>query len=524
MRLVHKYLHTGARLNPRKPSLECDGRTLSYAEMIDAIDAIADVLIVEGIRKGDTVLVLVHGQLDLLISLYAVMRAGAVAVPVPGDCGTDVVAEMARRCSPEALITSRADLRRHTTLADLLRCPFMLADSILETMRQEETDPDQDSLVESFDRFDRVTKMMNITDADGAIRCFSGKADVGAEQAYYTHRQLVTTAMLVNKQESLNGEQREFITARFSDVAGLQRALCMHIAGGTVISTDHRGDISGIAAAVIESNCNSLAVTAREIDGMIAQPIPAPLRSALLQIDVSGGLAAATAKTLLDLFPAARIFLHRDYPASPYATLLNLRKQAHKLETVGKTLGEVSIGVSDEHGKLLARPRIGEVVIRAAVQPGVTGKNRRQSSAAGWQRTGDIGYLDREGFLHIVAEQFEMITVNGVSFSPLKMEERVRTKFGGCEVGIVGVPDPAGLLGEIPVFCYHPLNGTKITSADLSLLLSKEFDQYQIPRIICRMDKFPRRGTIIMREELRRNVLTALADPQHHVQPKHVQQ
>jgi long-chain acyl-CoA synthetase len=514
MQLVHKYLQTGARLNPHKPSLHCDGRIVTYAEMIEAIDTIADVLIVEGIRKGDSVLVLLRDQIDLLISLYAIMRAGAIALPLAGESETGAVTEIARRYSHQALMTTRTDLRHHGILPDQLQCPFMLTDVILETRRQSTAGPDQDSVAESLRRFNRITKLMNMTDADGAIRYVSAESSTDAEPALCSHRQLVSTAVLVNKHEALSLRHTEFITAPFTDISGLQRALCLHFSGGTVVTTNLRAPAQDVFAPLAELHCNSLAVRAQEIHGIIdgGTPVSAEVLSAISCLDISGGISAGEGKQLLKLFPVADIYIHRDYAISPYATLLNLRKHPHKLETVGKALGEISISVVDEQGKLLSRPHIGEVVIRPSAQP-----------AATWQRTGDIGYLDRDGSLHVIAQQFEMITVNGIRFSPLKMENRIRAKFGGCELSIIGVPDPAGLLGEIPVFCYNPPDGMQITSADLTRLLSENFDQYQIPRIICRMDTFPRRGTIILRQELRDRVLTALSHPQDQHQARHVQ-
>ena len=96
MHLVHTSIQTGANINPLKPSLLSAGRSMSYAEMINAVDTIAEVLIVEGIRKGDAVMVQLRDQAQMLVSLYAVMRAGAVAIPVPGELDSDAVAAIAR--------------------------------------------------------------------------------------------------------------------------------------------------------------------------------------------------------------------------------------------------------------------------------------------------------------------------------------------------------------------------------------------------------------------------------------------
>ena len=355
---------------------------------------------------------------------------------------------------------------------------------------------------------------MDIGSDDEAIRCYP-RGGTG-EPASYSHRDLVTAGLLARKNETIDAARIEWIITPFSDIAGILRAFCIHSACGTVVTHDRANDVAGFAA---EFNCNSLAATSEEIPALIERgPVHLmPLRSAILHIDVSVRLMAVDSRAIQEIFPHAEVFFHRDYPILPYATLLNLTKHPNKFETVGRAIGEASVNICDDQGKLVSRPQCGEVVIRMPRRSSAVRNRRIHSPAQEWRRTGDIGYLDREGYLHVMAQQFEPISVNGVQFSPLRMEDRVRLVYNDCEIGIIGIPDPTGELGEIPVFCYHPRNGTQITSADLSRLLSEEFDQYQIPRIVCRTEAFPRRGTILMRGELRLRVLAALSQPRQQV-------
>ena len=135
---------------------------------------------------------------------------------------------------------------------------------------------------------------------------------------------------------------------------------------------------------------------------------------------------------------------------------------------------------------------VGEIWIRSAqVMLGYWNMPEETEKAVtpdGWFRTGDYGYLDDDGYLHIAGRNDDMITMNGMKFSPLEIEERIREFFPGYEFCVVGISDPAGVLGQIPVFCYAARNGDVITASELSRLLSDKIDRNKIPRVVYRVD------------------------------------
>jgi len=508
--LVHTAIRSAAMGNPLRPAIRCPERTFTNDDMLRGIDAIAELLIVEGIRKGDPVLVRIGDPALFLLSVYAVMRAGAVAVPLSAETPGPRVAAVARRCTPEALLTTRHDLTLHPVLGDLLHCPFMHADAALGE-RREESEPSGRLDEPAAGGIDRITTMMDIGGDDEALLCFPAEEE--GEPAVVTHGQLVYAARFAGERERLTAADTEYIASPFWELPAIQRAVCLHAAGGSVETGSVPGSVTGLPEALLRQSSNGFFITSDELAVLLETGADTftPCRTSAVRIDIGICTAPTDARALRGMFPEAEIYLHRDYPGVPYATFLHLNEEPQKFETVGKATGNLQLNIRNEQGCLVSRPYYGEVVIRIPGQPGAPGRRRRNSLPPQWHGTGDIGYLDRDGYLHIIAQQFETISVNGLRYSPLIMEEMVRSVFSDCEIGIVGVPDPTGELGEIPVFCYHPSNGTKITSADLTALLSKDFAQYQIPRIICRTAAFPRRGTVLMRRELRMRVQQALS-------------
>ena len=133
----------------------------------------------------------------------------------------------------------------------------------------------------------------------------------------------------------------------------------------------------------------------------------------------------------------------------------------------------------------------------------------------GWFRTGDVGVLDAEGYLALSGRSDDLITTDGATFSPREIEEQIREFFPAYEFCIVGIPDPAGILGEIPVLCYTPRHGKTITPSELARLLADRIDHTKIPRIVYRVEPSQVSGGRLRRDEVRSRLLQTFAHATH---------
>jgi acyl-CoA synthetase (AMP-forming)/AMP-acid ligase II len=82
----------------------------------------------------------------------------------------------------------------------------------------------------------------------------------------------------------------------------------------------------------------------------------------------------------------------------------------------------------------------------------------------------------------------------------------------------VGVPDPEGILGEIPVLCYAAKDGKTITPSGLSQVLSTRLDGNKIPRVVYRVESLPRtENARMLRSELRKKIIAGNVHKMEHV-------
>jgi hypothetical protein len=105
----------------------------------------------------------------------------------------------------------------------------------------------------------------------------------------------------------------------------------------------------------------------------------------------------------------------------------------------------------------------------------------------------------------MAAERRDMHFAN----DPDGLESEIRALYPGCEFCIVGLPDPAGDVAEIPVLCYVPSGGVTITPSELSRRLADRVDRHAIPRIVYRIE--PPVHAPLRRDEVRARLLAAFS-------------
>lgn len=131
----------------------------------------------------------------------------------------------------------------------------------------------------------------------------------------------------------------------------------------------------------------------------------------------------------------------------------------------------------------------------------------------GWFKTGDHGFLNDEGYVHLLGRKNEMINMGALEISPLEVEEKICEIYPDCELYVICVSDPAGIVGEIPALCYVGKEALTITPSDLSHALSAPVEGDFILRILYRVESLPKtESEKILRGELREKIIAGSID------------
>jgi long-chain acyl-CoA synthetase len=168
----------------------------------------------------------------------------------------------------------------------------------------------------------------------------------------------------------------------------------------------------------------------------------------------------------------------------------------------------VEITICDEQEQELPAGETGEVVVCGGMvmreywqQPELT----RQSFCAKGLKTGDIGYLDADGYLFLQGRRSDMINVGGRKVAPDEVEVLLCQLEGVKDAGCVATPDE--LLGECVKACL--VADREIGRAEVTAFLRPRIEEYKIPRVVEHVSQIPRTNSGKIQRQMLRNTMEA---------------
>jgi long-chain acyl-CoA synthetase len=187
-------------------------------------------------------------------------------------------------------------------------------------------------------------------------------------------------------------------------------------------------------------------------------------------------------------------------------TCVNPLHGVRKPGSVGLAVPDVEIAAFDDAGSRLGADAVGEICVRG---PNVmTGYWRLPEATAesffgDWVRTGDIGYVDGDGYVFLVDRKKDMIIVNGMNVYPRMIEEVLYRLPGVIEAAVVGEPHESH--GEIPVAHVVVAEGSDLDSGAVRAWCREHLGQHEVPRRVVFRPALPKNAAgKILKRELRR--------------------
>jgi long-chain acyl-CoA synthetase len=230
--------------------------------------------------------------------------------------------------------------------------------------------------------------------------------------------------------------------------------------------------------------------------------------AAALRVAVSGG--APIPAEVIDSFETrfgVPILEGYGLSESSSAATFNISVSERKVYSAGKPIWGTSVQIWDDDSRPLppGTGHVGEIVLRGANimigyhnNPEATAK----AFAGGWFHTGDLGYLDTDGFLFIVDRIKDLIIRGGYNVYPREVEEVLYAHPAVAEAAVIGVPDPK--MGEEVRAIVAVKPGQSVTEAELIEFVKERAAAYKYPRTIEFRDSLPKNATgKILKKELR---------------------
>ena len=164
-----------------------------------------------------------------------------------------------------------------------------------------------------------------------------------------------------------------------------------------------------------------------------------------------------------------------------------------RLDSAGLPVGGVTLRVVDlDTGEALPSGGVGEIQVdsASAMVGYLPDEATADAFADGWYRTGDVGWLEPEGWVHITDRCKEMIKVSGFQVAPAEIEAVLHGHPDVVDCAVFGVPDERA--GEVPVAAVHLQPGSAVTALELEQLVADTLATYKRLHAVVLVDAVPR--------------------------------
>lgn len=465
------------------PALDCDGRVLSFREFDAATDRIGNGLIAEGMQPGDRVGVMLPNGIECLTTYYALAKAGLVRVPL-NEKDTDA---------------------QNSYKLDDAGCR-----AIIHNGRRPEGGAD---IVFEAD----VSWLDSIAWTGPSEPCYVPRDPEAPYRLGYTGG---TTGMPKAVTLTMRGEHAEvanFLIDLMPDIGPgdtfLHAAPIIHASGAYFLPSFARGARSRVmtsfdARTWLEELQATRASYSFLVPTMIALVLDVP---GVEDYDTSSLRrlcwgASPIPPSVAD--KAQRIFgkvLAQSYGQSeaPMAITVLQPDEHDRIGSAGRAYTLMEVAAMDEDDNFLPAGEVGEIVARGQLlmkgywkRPDLT----EQTIKDGWLHTGDLGYVDTEGYVYLVDRKNDMIISGGSNVYPREIEDVLNDHPAVKEAAVVGIPDETW--GEI----VHAVVAVRseVDTQELLDFVAERVPRYKRPRSVAIWPELPKSPAAkILRREVR---------------------
>ncbi len=267
------------------------------------------------------------------------------------------------------------------------------------------------------------------------------------------------------------------------------------LASGGKVVFDSFNDLPGFVARLESRRITAFSGVPYHVNMLLQRaPLDRHDLSALRFLTISGShLASETLHALARRFPSAQVvFMYGMTETSTRACALPPERMVEKAGSCGRPIRGVALRVVDDDDRDLPAGRTGEVLVRGEnVMQGYFGDPAltRATLRGGWLHTGDLGYLDDEGFLYLVGRNSDLIKCAGERISAHRIEEVLTAHPGVLEAAVLGEPHP--ILGE-SVRAFVVRRGDGASEEDLRRHCARHLTHHEIPRSWTFLSELPR--------------------------------
>lgn len=455
-----------AETNADKNAVIMNGVAVSYQELAINIRKSASVLRSLGIQYGDCVMLSAHKDIEYIYLYFGAHILGVTNVILDAESNEERLHYIEDKVQPKYCFGYKSE-----------RYPSALF-SELNIAGSEEY----------------MTNEAEITDTDIAEILFTTGTTGAPKGVCLSYANIYASASNINGYIGNTPEDIELLALPICHSFGMGRIRCTLLKGATIIILGSFANVRAMFKAIEDFHVTGFGVVPaawayiRKMSGRRIGKYASQIR--YIEIG-SASMPFETKKEMLELFPDTRICMHYGLTEASRNCFQEFHDVEH-LDTIGKPVcDKVDVQIFDEEGLQLKPGEKGELCVKGnmVLARYLDPKDNENAFWGEYFRTGDCGFIDTEGYIHLLGREKELINVGGKKVSPMEIEDAI------CALGVgdcvcVPMKDPDGIMGEL-VACFVLKDSTTLTFSEIAQQLSEKLEFYKRPVAYEWIDKIP---------------------------------
>jgi acyl-coenzyme A synthetase/AMP-(fatty) acid ligase len=499
IRLLQDIARLNALERPDKVALICEKTRLTYAQIDEMSSRLANALCRNGVKDGDRVLFYLMNSAELVVSIFATLKANAIFVGVDAGNTFETVRYILADCEAAALITydHRADLA-----ARLMEEVPSLHFAVLVGQKTEGLAPNLLSFDTIQAEYPPEPPPNSRIDGDLAFLMYTSGSTGQSKGVMTPHRSALATVHSGIEYFELSEHSVQVSPLQLSFSPGINFFLMLMRVGGTMI----------LEKSLAFPNVMLKRMETERATGFSAVPTMLTL---LMQLDLSrydlsslrgftsvgAPLALHLIETIHTKLPNVSIYSFYGLAEAAYSLALDPKQLDQRPTSVGKPFPGTQAWIIDEKGERLGPDQIGELVVRGShVRCGYW--NAPEISAQKYHpgllpgelvcHTGDLFTMDEAGYFYFVGRTDEVIKSGAKKVIPREIENALYSLDGVLEAAAVPVTDPVMGYAIKAFVVLSEQARAAITAEDVLAHCKRMLEGYKVPREIEIRDSLPK--------------------------------
>ncbi|MBA7596969.1 Long-chain-fatty-acid--CoA ligase [subsurface metagenome] len=490
---------------PDRPAVIFEGKKYSFNELTQKANRLANALLGLGIEKGERVAILQVNCNQYVEAYYAVAKIGAIFVPLNFRAKQDELVHMLNHSESSTLFVGQ----RYLEMVNDMRSELPLIKHYISIDSKQEGMLYYEDLMASASDEEVFT---DIGDDDITMLMYTAGTTGLPKGVPLTHNSFTLYVLENVAPADLEIEETNLLTMPLYHVAGVQAMLAATY-GGRSLAMMRQFEVNEWLEMVQQEKANRAMLVPTMLKRVIDHPDFNKYDLSSLKVITYGAapMPFEVIKKAIELFPGVN-FINAFGQTETASTITTLSPDDHIIEgteeekekklrrltsSIGRPMPDIEMKIIDEQGNDLPPGGVGEIV---AFGPRVMSgywkdaeKTAKALTKDGWLRTGDMGYMDEEGYFYLAARADDMIIRGGENISPEEVENALYTHPAVEEAAVIGVPDPEW--GQQPMAIVVLKTGKTATADELIEYCRERMSSFKRPRSVVFVDELPRTST-----------------------------